>query len=134
MYFQHTKKNVEEEEEVPLTCCFSLDFFFAQELKKFNLLMEISLAVVEQLFIALIIPCIRPNAFPVVIHILRSAQSLAVFEKLMHRIPKVIPAIESNIRAMSTDEELIFQQLIDIIFALMRKFPVADDSYREIVS
>lgn len=98
--------------------------------------MELSLNVVESLFISLIIPCIRPNTFPVVIHILKSAQSLAVFEKIMGRIPKVMPAIESSIRSLSmmTDEARLFQQLIDIIYALLDKFPVFNDSYKDIVS
>lgn len=90
--------------------------------------------MVERLFVSLIIPCIRPNTIPVLIHILKSAQSRAVFKKLVLRIPKILPAIESNIRAMSMDEEMIFLELIDIIFALMEMFPVRDDSYNDIVS
>lgn len=96
--------------------------------------MDISLTVVERLFVSLIVPCIRPNTMPVVIHILKSAQSKAVFKNLMHRIPRVIPAIESNIRAMPMDEEMIFLQLIDILFAFMEMFPVRDSSYNDIVS
>lgn len=96
--------------------------------------MDLSLSIVEAMFISLIIPCIRPNSFPIVIHILKSAQSLAVFEKLVSRIPKVLPAVDSNIRTNSMEEEVVFQQLIDIIFALMRKFPVFDDSYGALVS
>lgn len=71
---------------------------------------------------------------PVVVHILKSAQSRAVFKQLVSRIPKVMPAIESNIRAMSMDDEMIFLELIDILFALMEMFPVHDGSYDDVVS
>lgn len=96
--------------------------------------MDISFAVVERLFISLIVPCIRPNTMPVVIHILESAQSKTIFNKLVPRISKVMPAIESGIHAMSMNEEIIFLRLIDIIFAFMEIFPVYDGSYNDIVS
>lgn len=98
--------------------------------------MELSLSVVERLFIALIIPCIRPNVFPVVIHIMRSAQSLEIFKKLIPRIPKVLPSVESSVHALSAinnDWDNLYL-MVDIIFALMSKYPVYDDSYKEIVS
>lgn len=90
--------------------------------------------MIESLFISLIIPCIRPNTMPLVVHILKSTQSATIFEKLVSRIPKVIPTVESSIRLMSVDEESRFDELIDVIFALMEKFPSWDSTYNDIVS
>lgn len=97
--------------------------------------MEISNQLIEQLFISLIIPCIRPNVFPVVVHILKSAQSHELFHKILGRIPKVFHQIENSLGTATNDISVRdLQLLVDIVSALMVKFPVNNNIYNEIVS
>lgn len=97
-----------------------------EELGKFNLLMSISLAIIEKLFISLIIPAIQPNVINLVVHILIHAQSIQIFKKINPRIVKVLTQMNSNMNLPSIEDRLEverrFDLMIDIIYALLDKF------------
>lgn len=109
-----------------------------QKQQKFDLLMEIANEVIEPLFIALVIPFIRPNVMPVVEIILTSVQHTPeIFQIIIPRIPRVLHAIDQTISTpqngdVATGENL--QKLVDIVSALILHFPASDGSYDEVVS
>lgn len=108
---------------------FFLDYF--QELEKYGLLMEVANAVIEPLFISLIIPVVRPNTIKVFSHIICSAQSRALFMKIMPRIPKTLQTVKLGPNDASHASDL--QHFVDIISAFIKKFNTFDGIFDEIV-
>lgn len=103
-----------------------------RELEKYGLLMEIANAVIEALFISLIIPVVRPNTIKVFSHILCSAQSRALFMKLMPRMPKILHAVKSQQSDGSHAADL--QHFVDVISAFVKRYNTFDGTFDEIVS
>lgn len=93
--------------------------------------MEIADEVIVQLCISLIIPVVRPNSMKVLSHILCSAQSRELFQKIVPRIPKVISAIK-NTPSESTDYDL--QHFIDLVSVFVNRYNICDGTFDLIVS
>lgn len=97
--------------------------------------MEIADAVIEQLFISLIIPVVRPSSIKVFRHILCSAQSKPLFDKIVGRIPKVLQYVENSCKATPNDQTMQndFQDMIDLVWIFVNKYNNYDDTYVEVV-
>lgn len=93
--------------------------------------MEVANAVIEALFISLIIPVVRPNTIKVFSHILCSAQSRSLFMKIMPRIPKILQSVKVGSSDASHAADL--QHFVDIISAFIKKFNTFDGTFDEIV-
>lgn len=112
------------------------DYYDLQVQQKYELLLEIANDVIEPLFIALVIPFIRPHVLPVVERILLSIQHTSeVFHKIVPRIPRVLHAIDQSLSQngdYTHTEDM--QKLVDITSALIYHYPVNDDTYHDLVS
>lgn len=103
-----------------------------RELEKYGLLMEIANAVIEAQFISLIIPVVRPNTIKVFSHILCSAQSRALFMKIMPRIPRILEAVRKGPADGSHAADL--QHFVDVISAFVERYNTFDGTFDELVS
>lgn len=99
--------------------------------------MKIAIEVIEQLFIALIIPLIQPNVIVLVVVILSHAQSLQIYNKIHARIRTVVPRIHANLASAPNEERLVaegrFETIVDTIYALLDKFSSRISKPEEIV-
>lgn len=86
--------------------------------------MEISKSVVDSLFLSLIIPVVRPNTVKVLSHILCSAQSYALFMKIVPRIPRALQRILNFAQDAPIPPDV--QLSIDLISTLCTKYSVYD--------
>lgn len=102
-----------------------------REQQKYMLLYDIAMDIIEPLFIALIIPILRPKAAPVVFHVLSSVKHTpAVFHKIISRAPKVIKQLKNdNLNIEETKK--ILQNMVDLLSALMAQFQGYDELYKE---
>lgn len=91
--------------------------------------MEIAESVIDGLFLSLIIPVVRPNTVKVLSHILCSAQSRALFMKIVHRIPRALQSILNIAQDSPIPPDI--QLSIDLISIFCTKYGIYDS---EIVS
>lgn len=91
--------------------------------------MEIAESVIDGLFLSLIIPVVRPNTVKVLSHILCSAQSRALFLKIVPRIPRALQSILSVAQDSAIPSDI--QLSIDLISTFCSKYGIYDS---EIVS
>lgn len=92
--------------------------------------MEIADTVVERLCLSLIIPVVRPNTIKVLSHILCSAQSKKLFNKIEIRLPNVIKQCLVQGANIAPD----FQLLVDLVSVFVNRFPIYNSQRDELVS
>lgn len=91
--------------------------------------MEIAESVIDGLFLSLIIPVVRPNTVKVLSHILCSAQSRALFMKIVPRIQRALQSILNVPQDSPIPPDI--QLSIDLISIFCTKYGIHDS---EIVS
>lgn len=101
-------------------------------MKKFGLLLEIAIEVIEQLFISMVIPFIRPNTLPVLIHILAMARSRDVLMKIWQRIPAILKRVCEEYSGKEIHPDI--QKIIDSICLLIELFPIHNEHTPAVVS
>lgn len=97
--------------------------------------MEIADSLIERLCLSLIIPVVRPSTVKVLSHILCSAQSKALFMKIVPRIPKVIQSIQTSLNGLN--DPIIppdVQLFLDLVSVFVNRYGVNDPIFRDIVS
>ncbi|GAB0088825.1 ubiquitin carboxyl-terminal hydrolase 35 [Sergentomyia squamirostris] len=101
-----------------------------REKQKYDLLIDLSMEVIEPLFMRLFLPIYLPKIAPVVQRILTSIRHTpVVFHKVIGCVPKVLQILKQEqylLRHAST-----IQHLVDTVAALIITFPGYDDLYRD---
>lgn len=104
-----------------------------REKQKYDLLIDLSLEVIEPLFQRLVLPVYLPKVAPVVQRILTSIRHTpVVFHKIIRNVPRLL-AILKNDKYILRNQRII-QDLVDTFAALILTFPGYDDLYRDTVS
>ncbi|XP_059620954.1 ubiquitin carboxyl-terminal hydrolase 38 [Phlebotomus argentipes] len=100
-----------------------------REKQKYDLLIDLSLEVIEPLFKRLVLPMYLPKVAPVVQRILTSIRHTpVVFHKILKSVPLVLQVLRQE-KFMLWHQRII-QDLVDTFAALILTFPGYDDLYR----
>lgn len=117
--------------------------------EKYDLLLEMTLEVIEKLVKAIVLPIFQPSVTPVVLCMLASVRHTpAVFHKVSFNLIfsnqtakhvsilfKIVPKLPSILKSMkknTSEQQKITQALVDTISALILHFP-NENLYKEIV-
>ncbi|XP_058820541.1 ubiquitin carboxyl-terminal hydrolase 35 isoform X3 [Topomyia yanbarensis] len=99
--------------------------------QKPELVLELSLSIIVSYFSKLILPIFRPKLGPIVLCILKSNQhTSAVFQAITPAVPMILMSLSKDDKANAKQCNL-FQNLVDILSALLLKYPSCDHSYNE---
>ncbi|KAJ4429575.1 hypothetical protein ANN_21744 [Periplaneta americana] len=95
--------------------------------RQFDVLLDVTLATVDRLFMALLLPALRPGIVHVVWRMIGSSRhSSKVFHKLVVNIPILIKQL---IRENSESSLTCLQTVINMSHAMMNAFPCSDATY-----
>ncbi|PSN39447.1 hypothetical protein C0J52_17694, partial [Blattella germanica] len=95
--------------------------------RQFDILMEVTLATVDRLFMTLQLPAVRPRMMYIVWRMLASSrQTSQVFLKVVNKVPIVVTQL---LREKSESSEECLQMIVNMCYTMMSAFPRNDNVY-----
>ncbi|XP_058455459.1 ubiquitin carboxyl-terminal hydrolase 38 isoform X2 [Malaya genurostris] len=99
--------------------------------QKLELVLDLSLSIIVSYFSKLVIPLIRPKLSPIVLCILQLNQhTSSIFRAITPNVPIILTQLQKE--QNEDNDRCLFQKLVDILSALMVKYPCYEQPYNEL--